>query len=122
MCSISVNRTVDEQIAELGHSGDKEMIERRLFNFANEADRNRSGPLDTPDKRMRRMPEDLRHIRKISIGRHRVYYTGHYRQCSYKAFYIKMFKKSGVDDDDTRKFQKILRQVLGEPSERNIIG
>ena len=63
---------------------------------------------------MKRMPPDLREARKITIGRHRVYYTGHHTQCAYLSFFIKEFKKTGVNDEDDVRFQKILVKAIGD--------
>jgi len=94
------------------------MIEKRLFQFARDADVNRRGGLDNPALIMKRMPEDLKDVRKITIGRHRVYFTGHNTQCSYKAIYVKLFKKTGVDDEDDPKHQKqLIKASLDEDLE-----
>lgn len=116
MCSISINKTVDKQLDQLqrANSRDKTMIEKRLFGFADEANSERRGSLDASDKKLKRMPPGLENVRKIRIGRHRVYYVGSHWQCSYKAFYIKMFKKSDVDQEDSRRFQERLLRALAE--------
>lgn len=108
MCSISVNGTMNRQLESLGHSKDKTMIERRLFQFANDANVNRRCGLDDPSLFMKRMPDDLKDVRKIRIGRHRVYFTGFHTQCSYTGIYIKLNKKKGVDDEDDPNHQKHL--------------
>ena len=88
------------------------MIEKRLIQFAQEASIAVSGGLDIAP--MKRMPSDLQDARKITIGRHRVYYTGHHTQCSYTSFFIKEFKKTGVNDEDDSRFQKALIRAKGE--------
>lgn len=115
MCSISLNSVADSQLNDLersGRSGDKTMIETRLFRFAADANTDTPGALDRPASHMTRMPTDLRDIRKITIGRHRVYFTGHHSKCSYSAIYVKKFKRTGVDDEDTKKFQNKLKLAL----------
>lgn len=121
MCSISTNGTMDSQLTSLGHH-DKNMIERRLFQFASEANVHRSGGLDSPALTWKRRPQELRdaNARKISIGRHRVYFNGSHKQCAYSAFYIKSFKKKGVDDEDDPRHQERLISAAGEPSKREI--
>jgi hypothetical protein len=118
VCSISTNATMDEQLTDLERSHDRDMVERRLFQFASEANVENSGGLDDPTLVMKRMPEELRDVRKIRIGRHRVYFTGSHRQCSYRAFYIKAFKKTGVSDEDDPKHQRKLGAALREPATR----
>ncbi len=120
MCSISTNSTNDNQLDELERSGDKDMIEKRLYNFAKESTVQNSSILDSSECHMRRMPKDLRNVRKIKIGRHRVYFTGHHTQCSYAAFYIKMFKRSGKNDEDNQRFQNELGPAICEPPIRTI--
>ena len=120
MCSISTNSIADNQLSELEQSKDKTMIERRLFNFAKESDIKTPSILDSSQCHMRRMPEDLKNIRKIRIGRHRVYFTGYHTQCSYNVFYIKTFKQSGKNDEDDKRFQDILGSAINAPSFRTI--
>jgi len=115
MCSVSLNSTVNKQLADLDRSNDKTMLEERLFKYAEEADVNKPGALDNPSCHMRRMPADLKEIRKISIGRHRIYFTGHHSQCSYQAIYIKKFKRTGEEDDDDKVFQGKLIRALQQP-------
>lgn len=119
MCSITTNATVDGLLRAVGAS-DRRMIEERLGRMAGEANVNASGGLDSPDTLMKRMPEDLREVRKKRIGRHRVYYTGFHRLCSYQSFYIKLFKKDDVDREDDRGFQQRLRRALAEPTARTL--
>lgn len=111
---------MDNQLDELGRSDDKDMIEARLYNFAKESTVEKPSMLDSTKCHIRRMPRDLRNIRKITIGRHRVYFTGHHTQCSYTAFYIKMFKRSGENDEDNQRFQRILGFAIYEPPIRTI--
>ena len=120
MCSISKNATVDEQLSELERSSDREMIERRLFNFAQEANIEDPGALDNNSCHMKRMSADLRQVRKKRIGRHRIFFTGHHTNCTYRVVYIKAFKKNGVDAEDDKRFQNKLIRILGE-SENRII-
>lgn len=120
MCSISTNHTVDTQLEDLERSNDRVMIEKRLYNFAKEADINNPGRLDSPTCRIKRLPDDLKALRKIQIGRHRIYFTGHCNQCSYKTILIKLFKKSDKDQEDSRHFQKKLQVALKEDSMKNI--
>ena len=94
VCLISVNNTANQQLDDLEHSKDKTIIEKRLYQFAKVANKQQSGPLDSPKNRIKYMPEDLRMIRKHRIGRHRVFYIGHHTDCLYKVFFIKQFKKS----------------------------
>lgn len=120
MCSISTNKTTDKQLCELERSGNREMIEKRLYNFAKESSVQCPAILDAPQCHIRRMPDDLRDIRKITIGRHRIYFIGHHTQCSYKVFYIKAFKQSGKNDEDSRRFQGILKTATCDPPKRII--
>ncbi len=89
------------------------MIEARLLQFAGEADMENAGALDDLSCHMKRMPEDLRAIRKKRIGRHRVYYTGTHHACKYEVVFVKFFKTTGEDDDDNRTFQLYLAKILG---------
>jgi hypothetical protein len=111
VCLIQANATFDETLNDLDHL-DRNMIERRLFEFANGANVNSPGGLDNPACRVKRFTGELSEVRKITIGRHRIFYKGHHKRCSYQAFAIKPFKKAGVDDEDNPKFQKFLRRAL----------
>lgn len=119
MCSITTNATVDSLLRRIGTS-DTRMVEKRLSTMAGEANVTTPGGLDTPETHLRRMPEDLREIRKKRIGRHRVYYTGHHHLCAYKTFYLKAFKKDDVEREDDRAFQERLRRALVEPVARTL--
>jgi hypothetical protein len=114
MCSISTNPTANDQLEKLERSNDKNMIERRLSKFAEDSDINKSDILDEPKNHMKRMPLELKDVKKIQIGRHRVYYTGHHTKCSYLVFYIKQFKKSDKNKEDDKKFQNKLIRFLDE--------
>ena len=113
MCSISINATVDAQFGILD-SKKRTKLKKRLFLLADEAGIDESGALDDPSCHIRRMPSELRKIRKKTFGRHRLYYTGFHKQCSYNVFYLKANKKTGVDDDDSKTFQKKLRRALND--------
>jgi hypothetical protein len=113
VCSITINATVESQLEILSASNDKDLVEKRLFQLADAADIDSMGPLDLGG--MKGMPDALKHVRKQRIGRHRVFYTGHYTHCTYHAFYIKINKRTGIEDEADRRFQKRLAQVLHEP-------
>jgi hypothetical protein len=114
VCSIGVNRVADQKLTELRSSGNGDMIEKRMFEFAADSDIDRPGVLDHAKCHMTRMPPDLRHIRKKQIGRHRIFYTGNFNQCSYLIFFIKEFKKSGIQDEDDRGFQRLLTRNVDD--------
>jgi len=112
MCSISINATVENQLEKLGSKKARKKFKTRIFRLADEADVDNSGALDDPSTHMTRMPPELREIRKKTIGRHRLYFTGFHKQCSYHAFYLKVNKRTGVDDDDNKIFQNKLYSAL----------
>lgn len=115
MCSISISKTVRDQLNQLVRSDDRDMIEKRLYGFAKEANAQRPGALDTPSTLMRRLPQELREVRKKQIGRHRIYYKGHHKLCAYQTIHIKIHKKDRVDEEDDKRFQRILIRHLAEP-------
>lgn len=117
MCSMFSNSDADECLADIGTEKDKRMIERKLAQMAADANTEVQGGLDMVPP-MRRMPEDLRGVRKMTIGRHRAYYVGHHSQCSYTLFYVKAFKKSGTNDEDDSRFQRQLSQALQNAGNR----
>ena len=119
MCSIKINATVDDILKSKRLQKDKEMIEQRLANFAKDASPQHKGALD--GYLMKRMPSELKGIRKKRIGRHRVYYYGHHTQCCYNSFYIKVFKKKGVNDEDNKRFQKILIKAKNDLPSRLLL-
>jgi len=89
------------------------MIEKRLIDFAKEASVENKCALDEIPP-LTRITGELKLARKIHIGRHRVFYTGFHTQCSYQAFYIKKYKKTGVNDEDDKRFQKALLKAMQE--------
>lgn len=121
MCSIATNATADQQLDSLKSSGDDKLIEDKLRDFAGNSNVQQSGILDLPKHHLRDMPSDLRHIRRIRAGRHRVFYTGYHTQCSYSVFYIKAFKKKGVNDESDSHFHRVLKSVVNDPPTGRII-
>ena len=119
LCSICLKPPVSEQLADKQLLDDSEMIKKRLFQFASEADTTSPGALDDPSCHMKRMPDELKELRKKGIGRHRVYYTGNHRACNYDVVLIKPFKKAGTDDDDDRAFQRRLINILADRSTKS---
>ncbi len=119
MCLLKTNATIDKQLESLGGS-DKEMIEKRLRQFAFEANVTQQGGLDNPAHIWKRRPQTLKdaNARKVQIGRHRVYYTGTHKDCFYFAFFIKRFKKSRVDDEDESAHQNKLIRAVNESVEK----
>ena len=115
MCSISTNSTADQQLTSLKSSGDEQRIEKKLREFAGDSTIEKSGFLDLPAHHLHGMPDDLKHIRRIRAGRHRVFYTGHHTQCAYSVFFVKLFKKKGVNDELDKHFHKVLKAVVGDP-------
>lgn len=120
MCLILVNSVADQALNSLQKSSDKYMIERRMYDFADVANKQVEGPLDKTANRLRYSPPDLRGIRKQRVGRHRVFYTGHHSQCSYDVFFVKKFKKNDKEHEGSKRFQNRLRQALSDPSIRRI--
>lgn len=119
MCLIQANATFDEELNDLERQ-QRNLVEKRLFEFADSANVNSPGGLDNPARRVTRFTGELSVVRKIQIGRHRVYYKGHHRQCAYQAFAIKPFKDTGKDDEDNPKFQKYLCRALNIQPTRQI--
>lgn len=118
MCSVSLNETASEALNRLSRQGSNKqrMIERRLIQLAGEASTEQCGALDGTDCHFKPAPRDLAHVRKHRIGRHRVYYTGSHTQCMYHLAWVKEFKRTGVDDEDDRVFQKKLASALQKPA------
>ena len=117
MCSLTINATADGILG--GHNEkDKKMIEKRMIAFAKEASVEKSGALDIST--LKRMPEELKDLRKWTIGRHRVYYVGHHTRCNYRIIHIKSFKKTGVDDENDKHFQNALAKIIDTPEIRTL--
>lgn len=116
MCSITINDPADN--VNLGIKN-KSLIEKRMIELAKESSKTCRGPLDhAPMTRMAQTSPELSGVLKQTVGRHRVYYTGHHTQCCYHIFYIKEFKRDGVDDDDSKRFQQLLISAKSKSSHR----
>ncbi len=113
MCSITINKEA-ENVALNQH--DMDMIKKRMIAFAMDSSIEKPGVLDIAP--MKRMPEALRDVKKQTIGRHRVYYTGHHTQCCFNIFYVKVFKRKGVNDEDDKAFQRIITAARNDRSTR----
>lgn len=117
VCSVSINLTFHEGLTLLN---DKGSIENKLLKFASEANPTQSGALDTPDCLLHDWPADLKHVRRKRFGRHRVFFVGHHKQCSYHAFYLKTFKQKGKEDENDKSLHKRLGPILNEPVKRKL--
>ncbi len=118
MCSLTISQVLKEQLDDLGNQGEKVLIQlkRRAF----DASALNMGLLDAPDTNLRNpFPPDLRTagVRKVTIMRHRVYFTGRHVDCNYFAFYVKAFKKGDepARDDNNPRFQNRIRKALESP-------
>lgn len=119
MCSLTINNPADEILKSLNNKN-VNMIESRMISSAQDSKVQKRGVLDVAP--MKRTPADLREMRKKEIGRHRVYYTGHHTNCTYQIIYVKINKKSGVQDDDDPRFRRLLASVIDRPSVRTLAG
>ena len=114
MCSIETNATAEAQLKSLASSNDEELLVRKLKDWAGDSSVERSGFLDLPMHHLHGMPDDLKHIRRVRTGRHRAFYVGHHTRCSYSVFYIKTFKRTGVNDELDKGFQKALKAAVAD--------
>ena len=116
MCSITINELADHVDLD---KKNKDIIEKRMIALAKDSSKSCPGALDiAPMTRLSKKSPELSGIKKWTVGRHRVYYTGHYTQCCYQIFYIKPFKRDGVDDDDSKSFQQLLLSAKSKNSSR----
>lgn len=122
MCSLRLNEPTLDALADLSKTGEnkKQKYEKRLFNWANEANTQISGYLDNHDGSLSHMPPDLRHLRHYYLGRHRIYISGSHKNCFYLAWYIKKFKKDGRDVEGSEKFNNVLYKALNSPTNRHL--
>ncbi|MGI9105028.1 MAG: hypothetical protein ACR2G4_02140 [Pyrinomonadaceae bacterium] len=120
VCLITINKEVDKQLGLLKHSGDKVDVEDKLKKLATEANTTQSGALDTPDCLLHGegWSGNLADVRRKRVGRHRVFFVGHHTRCSYRTLYIKMYKKTGVEDENDPALQEKIKGLLGKPLTR----
>jgi hypothetical protein len=121
VCSIAANSVADGHLSDLRSSGDDKRIEKKLKNFAGDSSVEKSGYLDAPDHHLRRIPAELQDMRRIRSGRHRVFYSGHHTQCSYLIIFIKQYKKTGTQDEDDPRFQRLLALALQDTGIKRVI-
>lgn len=119
MCLMRLNQITVDALQELTRIGEnpEQMCEKRMYRFAQEANPDQPGPYDNQAGALRHMPDDLKGIRHYRIGkasRHRIYLTGSHKNCSYSAWYIKDFKKSGREVEGGKAFNKVLRAALAD--------
>lgn len=115
---MQVNATVKEQLADLTRAGANKgrKWEKKLAQFAREANESQPGPLDNPKGKLSHMPSRLRHIRHYQLGRHRIFLAGSHQTCSYQGYLIKEFKRAGVDTEGSQSFQQKLLSALSNPA------
>jgi hypothetical protein len=121
VCSIGVNSIANAELEQLKRSNDHKIIENRLKHLAANSQLGQPGFLDLPNHHMTGMPAALKAMRRIHIGRHRVFYTGQYSQCSFTVFYIKSFKQTGVKDENDQTFQGQLQNAMKHPVARLLL-
>ncbi len=109
-CKVLVLEDAHRQLEEL-QARDHDLIVERMSRLAAQEDH----PLDRTTPTTRFSP-DLRHVRKMRIGLHRVYFFGKGSQCTYRLAWVKANKKSGVDDEDERAWQRKLVLALQRPA------
>lgn len=120
VCSLTFNTTAEEQLARLERSADRDFVEGRLKDYAFEASVEIAGALDNPTCHMKGMPQDLKDIRKVKVGRHRVYFTGHHSKCTYDIRFIKVHKKDDKLEENRRSFQETLKRMIDAPVVREL--
>jgi len=129
VCSLNLNSVINEQIESSGNQ--RASIEKKLEGLAFGANRDEPGLLDMPDTHRKRMPGDLREVRKHRVGYHRLYYSGRHTNCYYDACYLLIHKKGDnqAELDDDKRFQehlinaladKIPARVLEDPVEKEL--
>ena len=123
MCTLSLTKTADEQLKQL--QGDRKKLENNLKQRCFEANVSAPGLLDHGDLLHSPFPQDLRNagLRKVTIGRHRVYYLGSHKDCNYDAVYVKLHKKSDnwAHDDNNPAFQNRIRTALSTPVVKTLL-
>jgi hypothetical protein len=119
VCLVHSKAAADEALERIRRSGDRAW-EEKLARFADEDTTERPGGLFLMLEGIKHLPPDLRSIKKIQIGRHRAYITGHYSLCEYDLHWVKTFKKSGRDQEGDSDFQRKLLQALDEPRTRTL--
>ena len=110
-CQLHIRKAANDALQRLPQRDARLCVDHMTRLAADE-----SCPLDLPQRHIKRLPDDLRQIRKLKKGRHRLYYTGHATQCNYFLCHLKTFKRSGVEDDDSMEFQNRLRAALSAPA------
>lgn len=118
MCLLLVNQAILDSFANLTQIGvnEDDVYQKKLIRFADAADTKYPGPLDNSSGCLKHMPDDLKHIRHYRVGRHRIFLTGHHKNCHYHAWYIKEFKRDGRDTEGSKPFNETLRTVLNSPA------
>ena len=111
-CQLRVGKSAGKILDSRKFKAYRSLILERMTRWAAET----AHPLDNPSHRMKRMPADLKDVRKIRVGRHRCFFTGHSSGCCYTLIYVKTFKRSGVQDEDSGRFQQKLISMLVEAS------
>lgn len=115
MCDLIITESLAAQVPTDG------FVERRMESFAHDAKVDKRGILDATNTHLRTgFAADLRKagVRKKQVGRHRVYFTGEYTDCTYTAFFIKENKRGDdwSQDDNNPDFQSLVRTALSAES------
>lgn len=119
MCSLSSNKLCDDELKMLG-SKEAKKHENELARLADDDNPECADGLDgTLEPVLSWLHnDDLRHLRKKRLGRHRAFFAGHHTQCHYQLFYLKMNKKAEVDREEEGAFQSKILKALRMPDTR----
>jgi len=109
-CKVLVLANAHEQLDGLRPT-ERDFIVRRMTHFAAEP----GHPLDGI-RPMKRLTLVVNPIRKLTVGRHRLFFTGKGSECTYRLAWVKVYKRSGVDNEDDPSFQRKLIQALARPA------
>lgn len=114
MCSIWCTRTADDGFADIRRSGDDADYEGRLALLASEDSATQRKGLELQLKSLTswHQHQTLRSVRKYRMGHRRFYIRGRHTDCRYTVCYIKVFKRTEENQEETPSFQsKVLRAL-----------
>ena len=64
---------------------------------------------------------DLKSVRKIGSGRHRLYFTGEHEDCTFTLVFMLVHKRKEDDTPNTKPFQDRVLKALRDPQKRIVV-
>jgi hypothetical protein len=114
VCELVFTRTALGQLEDKRQASHRAKLEPKLRRFAEDGSRTAKSFFDYRGRTLKDMPQELRHVKKLRIGRHRIYFRGASRDCRYRIGWINYTDQHDKDQIEQASFRQKLAKSFGE--------